>query len=410
MTKRKPKNPFDVAMDQLLDQKESWDSASFSDMFHGLKKKLVERILEREMDVHLGYDKHATPTSDNRRNGTSPKTILTESGPVSLDIPRDREGEFTPRLVPKHQRRFPEMDQKIITLYARGLSMRDIQEALEEMYGIEVSPELISQVTHEVWDNVSAWQSRPLNAHYPILYLDAIHVNIKDNGQVKNKAIYVAVGVTMEGHKDILGLWISQNEGSKFWLQVLTELKNRGVQQIFIACVDGLTGFPDAIRAVFPRTQVQLCIVHMVRNSLKYVPWKHMKAVAHDLKDIYKAPHEEAARQALDAFESTWGKAYPSIGQMWRRHWPEIVPFLAYPEFIRKAIYTTNTIEAINRQIRKVIKTKGLFPNDQAALKLIFLALHNAAKKWTMPIRDWKQALAQFSILFHEHFPLTLGK
>ena len=407
MTKRKPKSPFDIAIDQLLDQKESWDSASFADMFHGLKKQLMERILLRELDVHLGYHKQGTPPDDNRRNGSSPKTIITESGPVSLDIPRDRACDFIPRLVPKHQRRFPEMDQKIITLYARGLSMRDIQAALEDMYAVEVSQELISQVTDEVLDTVSAWQNRPLNTHYPILYLDALHVNIKDNGHVKNKAIYVAVGVTMAGVKEILGLWVSQNEGSKFWLQVLTELKNRGVQKIFIACVDGLTGFPEAIRAVFPHTQVQLCIVHMIRNSLKYVPWKNMKAVATDLKEIYTAPTEEMALRALESFEEAWGKIYPPIGQMWRRHWPEIVPFLAYPADIRKAIYTTNTIEAINRQIRKVIKTKGLFPSDDAAIKLIFLALQNASKKWTMPIRDWKQALAQFSISFHDHFPLN---
>jgi putative transposase len=407
MTKRKQKSALDLAIDTLLNQQESWDSASFGDMFHALKKQLMERVLEREMDVHLGYPRHATPLAENRRNGASSKTIITQSGTVSLDIPRDRDGAFIPRFVPKHQRRFPEMDQKIMALYARGLSVRDIQSALEDIYGVEVSPDLISQVTDEVLETVSAWQSRPLNSHYPILYLDAIHVNIKDNGQVKNKAVYVAVGVTMTGLKDILGLWISQNEGSKFWLQVLSELKNRGVQQIFIACVDGLTGFPDAIRAVFPQTQVQLCLVHMVRNSLKYVAWKNMKAVAADLKTIYTAPHEEAALKALNAFEKTWGQAYPPIAQMWRRHWPEIVPFLAYPDFIRKAIYTTNTIESINRQIRKVIKTKGLFPNDQAAFKLIFLALQNASKKWTMPIREWKQALAQFSILFHDRFPLS---
>ena len=407
MTKRKQKSAFDLAIDNLLNQQETWDAASFGDMFQNLKKSLMERVLEREMDVHSGHPRQSTPPDDNRRNGPSAKTVITESGPVSLDIPRDREGDFTPLFVPKHQRRFPEMDQKIIALYARGLSMRDIQSALEDIYGVEVSPELISEITDEVLNTVSTWQNRPLDPYYPILYLDAIHVNIKDSGQVKNKAVYVAVGVNMSGGKEILGLWISQNEGAKFWLQVLPELKNRGVQQIFIACVDGLTGFPDAIRSIFPHTQVQLCIVHMIRNSLKYVPWKNMKAVAKDLKAVYTSPHEEAALQALEAFEAIWGKTYPPIGQMWRRHWPEIVPFLAYPEPIRKAIYTTNAVEAINRQIRKVIKTKGLFPNDQAALKLIFLALQNAAKKWTMPIRDWKEALAQFSILYHDHFPLN---
>jgi putative transposase len=407
MTKRKPKTPLDNAMDSLLDQRENWDSASFSDLFHDIKKQLMERILDREMESQLGYDKHAQSDSKNRRNGSSQKTILTQTGPVNLDIPRDREGAFQPVLIPKHQRRFPEMDQKIIAMYARGMSMRDIQSTLEELYGIKASPELISEVTDEVLDTVTAWQTRPLQTHYPILYLDAIQVKIKDQNQVRNKAIYVAIGVTMDGNKEVLGLWISQNEGAKFWLYVLTELKNRGVQDVFIACCDGLTGFPDAINAVFPQTQIQLCIVHLIRNSLKFVPWKHMKAVANDLKTIYGAANESQALEALSVFSQQWGETYPTIPDLWQRHWPYIIPFLAYPDFIRKAIYTTNAIEAANRQIRKVIKTKGLFPNDQAALKLIFLALQNASKKWTMPIREWKQALAQFSILFHDRFPLS---
>lgn len=407
MTKRKQKSDFDTALDNLVDQRNTWDQESLGDLFQEMKKRLIQRILDKEIEAHLGYEKHEPPLSDNRRNGSSPKTVITESGSISLDIPRDRAGEFNPILIPKHQRRFPEMDQKVIAMYARGMSMRDIQSTLEEMYGVKASPELISQITDEVWDTVVSWQNRPLQTHYPIVYLDAIHVNIKDQGHVKNKAVYVAVGVNMDGLKEILGLWISQNEGAKFWLQVLTEIKNRGVQEIFITCVDGLTGFPDAIQAVFPATQIQLCIVHMIRNSLKYVPWKHMKAVAHDLKAIYCAANEEAALRELETFEKKWDAHYPTVGQIWRRHWVGIVPFLAYPDFIRKAIYTTNAIEAINRQIRKVIKTKGLFPNDQAALKLIFLALQNASKKWTMPIREWKQALAQFSILFQDRFPLS---
>lgn len=407
MTKVK-KNPLlaDV-LDQLIKGKEQWDSASFSDLFHDIKKELMERILEKEMESQLGYEKHGSQVGDNRRNGTSDKTIITETGPVNINIPRDREGHYEPLLIPKHQRRFPEMDQKIITMYARGMSMRDIQATLEELYGVKASPELISEVTDEVLESVATWQNRPLNTHYPILYLDAIHVKIKDQGHVRNKAIYVAIGVTMDGNKDVLGLWISQNEGAKFWLQVLTELKNRGVQDIFIACCDGLTGFPEAINAVFPQTQVQLCIVHLIRNSLKYVPWKDMKAISRDLKTIYGAPNEEEALSALAAFDQVWGTKYPTITELWQRHWQNIVPFLAYPDFIRKAIYTTNAIEAANRQIRKVIKTKGLFPNDQAALKLIFLALQNASKKWTMPIREWKLALAQFSILFRDRFPLS---
>lgn len=406
MTKRKA-TLFQSAIDDLIRGQENWDSKSFSELFHSIKKEVVERILEREMEVQIGYEKHDSSPSSNRRNGTSDKTIITETGPVNIAIPRDRDGAFEPLLIPKHQRRFPEMDEKIISMYARGMSVRDIQATLEELYGVKASPELISNVTDEVLETVTLWQNRPLSILYPIMYLDAIQVKIKDQNQVVNKAVYLAIGVTMDGLKEILGLWVSQNEGSKFWLQILTELKNRGVKDIFIACCDGLTGFPDAINAVFPKTQIQLCIVHLVRNSLKYVPWKHMKAVAHDLKAIYTSATEEQALQALEDFENKWGKAYPTIAPMWRRHWHHIMTFLAYPDFIRKAIYTTNAIEAINRQIRKIIKTKGLFPNDQAAIKLIFLALQNASKKWTMPIREWKQALAQFSILFPDRFPLT---
>ena len=287
MTKAKKNPVLANALDSLLQERDTWDSASFSDLFHDLKKHLMERILEREMQTQLGYEKYEPSSSDNRRNGTSQKTVITGTGLVNLDIPRDRAGEFEPVLIPKHQRRFPEMDQKILTMYAKGMSVRDIAETLEELYGVKASPELISSVTDEVINAITAWQSRPLNNHYPILYLDAIQVKIKDQGHVRNKAIYVAIGVNMDGHKEVLGLWISKTEGAKFWLHVLTELKNRGVQDIFIACCDGLTGFPEAINAVFPHTQVQLCIVHLIRNSLKYVPWKHMKAVAHDLKAIY---------------------------------------------------------------------------------------------------------------------------
>lgn len=406
MSKRKV-SPFQSAIDEVIRGKESWDSKSFSDLFHSIKKEVMERILEREMEVQIGYEKGDKSPSLNRRNGTSDKTIITETGPVNIAIPRDREGAFDPILIPKHQRRFPEMDEKIIAMYARGMSVRDIQATLEELYGVKASPELISEVTDEVLETVTLWQNRPLNTLYPIMYLDALQVKVKDQNQVVNKAIYLAIGVTMDGLKEILGLWVSQTEGAKFWLQILTELKNRGIKDIFVACCDGLTGFPDAINAIFPQTEIQLCVVHMVRNSLKYVPWKHMKQVAQDLKAIYTSATEEQALHALEEFENKWNKVYPTIAPMWRRHWHHIVTFLAYPDFIRKAIYTTNAIEAINRQIRKVIKTKGLFPNDQAAIKLIFLALQNASKKWTMPIREWKQALAQFSILFPDRFPQT---
>jgi putative transposase len=408
MTKRKNKNSaLGNVLDHLLEERDNWDSASFSDLFQGLKKQLMERILERELDTQLGYSKHEKTGVSNRRNGSSEKTIITETGPIPVEIPRDREGKFEPILIPKHQRRFPEMDEKIMAMYARGMSMRDIQATLEEIYGVKASPELISEVTDEVLETVSSWQNRSLNTHYPILYVDAIWVKIKDQNQICNKAIHIVLGVNMEGKKEVLGLWIAQTEGAKFWLQVLTELKNRGLQDIFIVSCDGLKGLPEAINAIFPQTQVQLCIVHLVRNSLKYVPWKHMKLVAKDLKAIYTSASESEALQALEALEQNWGKLYPTVPEIWRRNWVHIVTFLAYPDFMRKAIYTTNSIEAVNRQIRKVIKTKGLFPNDQAAIKLVFLALQNAAKKWTMPIRDWKLALAQFSILFHDRFPLS---
>ena len=373
----------------------------------GIKAALMERMLRGEMTHHLGYKagEEAPEENSNRRNGTSDKTLQTNNGEVTIQIPRDRFAEFDPIIVQKFQRRLPDFDEKVIALYARGLSTKDIQGYLYEIYQTDVSPALISIVTEEVLEELALWQNRPLETHYAIVYVDGIRVKIRDSGHILTKTVYVAIGVDLEGNKDILGLWVAKTEGSKFWLSIMTELKNRGVEDILIACCDGLTGLPDAIAAVFSQTTVQLCIVHMIRNSLKYVSWKDYKAITRDLKLIYTAPTEAAAKEALGAFKGAWHNQYPTIVPMWERHWENIVPFLAYPKEIRRVIYTTNVIEAVNRQIRKVIKTKGSFPSDDSALKLIYLALKNAKLSSIMPPREWKQALAQFAILFHDRLP-----
>ncbi len=360
-----------------------------------LTKDLVERILQAEMADHLGYEKHASDGrgSGNSRNGIRRKTLKGDQGNIPIDIPRDRNGDFEPQLIPNGQSRIPGFDDKIISLYARGMTAREIQGHLEELYGVDVSPTLISNITDVVLEEVKAWQSRPLDAIYPILYLDALQVKIRDESTVRNKAIYLALGINLEGEKELLGLWISQTEGTKFWLGVLTELKNRGVQDVFIACVDGLSGFPEAIETVFPQAQVQPCIVHLVRNSLKYVSWKQRKAVADDLKKIYKAATLEEAELALDTFAETWDSQYPTISRQWREQWELLSGFFAYPEEIRKVIYTTNAIESVNSCLRKIIKHRRIFPHDEAATKLIYLAVQNIAKKWTMPIQNWKAAL-----------------
>ncbi len=335
----------------------------------------------------------------------SPKTIKGEFGKMPIEIPRDRNSTFEPMIIPKGQTRFAGFDDKIISLYARGLTTREIQGHLEEIYGVDVSPSLISSVTDAIADEVKIWQNRPLDAVYPIVYLDAIRIKVRDNGHVLNKAVYLALGVTMDGTKEVLGMWVAENEGAKFWLQVVTEIQNRGVQDIFIACVDGLKGFPEAIETVFPRAQVQLCIVHMVRNSMKFVSWKQRKEVATDLKAIYHAATAEQAEIHLTEFEEKWDKSHPAISQCWRRNWEQIIPFFAYPPEIRKVIYTTNAIESLNMSLRKVTKTRGSFPNDAAMFKLLYLALNNIAKKWTMPIRDWRAALNRFTILFEDRIP-----
>ena len=370
-------------------------------------KNLVEAALESEMKQHLGYEKNTTKPKNNRdnaRNGYSNKNIVGEFGKALVTVPRDRNSDFEPQIIEKHQTRFDGFDDKIIAMYARGMSTRDIQAHLEEIYGTKVSATLVSNVTNDVIDEVKAWQSRPLDEVYPIVYLDAITVKVNENKKVLKKAVNIALGVNKDGMKEILGLWICENEGAKFWLQVLTELKNRGVKDILIACVDGLTGFPEAIEAVYPKTQIQLCIVHMVRNSLRYVPWKDKKKVAASLREIYSSNTADEAKDRLQEFCDLWDHKYLNIGMIWRRHWENVIPMFNYPADIKKVIYTTNAIESINMSIRKVVKNKRLFPNDDAVLKILYLALNNASKKWTQPIRDWSLTVSRFAIEFGDRF------
>ncbi|EJG0976124.1 IS256 family transposase [Vibrio parahaemolyticus] len=367
-----------------------------------LTKVTVETALNAELDEHLGYQKHQSRTSSNSRNGYSGKSIITDDGEVDIDVPRDREASFEPQLVRKHQTRFQSMDDKILSLYAKGMTTREIVATFKEMYDADVSPTLISKVTDSVLEQVIEWQSRPLDEIYPLVYLDCIVVKVRQDKQVINKAVYLALGVNMEGQKELLGMWLSETEGAKFWLNVLTELQNRGVKDILIACVDGLKGFPDAINTAFPETQIQLCIVHMVRNSVKYVPWKDYKAVTTDLKKIYQSATEDEALLALEQFSERWDNKYPQISRSWRAHWDNLNTLFNYPEDIRRAIYTTNAIESLNSVIRKAIKKRKLFPTDESARKVIYLAIRDASKKWTMPIRNWRQALNRFMIMFED--------
>lgn len=373
-----------------------------------LTKSLVERALEGEMTEHVGYAPHANEGrgSGNSRNGKSGKTLQSEAGQFEIAVPRDRNGTFEPQLVRKRQRRLQGLDEKVIALYARGASTREIQGQLEELYGVEISPTLISNVTDAVLEEVRAWQARPLSALYPIVYLDALFVKSRQDGSVKNKAVYLALGINLEGEKELLGLWIAETEGAKFWLSVFNELKNRGMQDCLIACMDGLKGLPEAVESVFPQTRVQLCIVHKVRQSLKYVIWKDRKAVARDLRAIYAAATLEEAESALDRFEASWGDKYLAIGQSWRADWERLTALFDFPPAIRKVIYTTNAIESLNYSLRKVLKNRGAFPNDESIQKILYLALQNASKKWTRPIRDWKAALNQFVIMFEDRVPV----
>ncbi len=403
MSKKKHDVPEELLASLLANYQKPEDLIGEEGLLKHLTKLVVERALEAEMTDHLGHGKNepVANLAGNTRNGKSKKTLKGEFGELPIDVPRDRHGSFEPQLIPKHQTRWAGFDDKILSLYARGMTVREIQAHLEEMYGTEVSPSLISSVTDAVVDEVKAWQSRPLDPIYPIVYLDCIHVKIRE-GTVRVKAVYLAIGITMEGEKEVLGLWLAQNEGAKFWLQVVTELRNRGVQDIFIACVDGLKGFPDAIEAVFPKATVQLCIVHMVRHSLNYVSWKRRPEVAADLRLIYQSATAEEAELRLGEFEDKWDGDYLPIGQSWRRNWSRLIPFFDYPPEIRKVIYTTNAIESVNMSLRKLTKNRGSFPSDEALLKLFYLALRNISKKWTMPIRDWKAALTRFTIQFGE--------
>ena len=376
-----------------------------------LTKALVEHCLEAEMEEHLGYEKsgRAGSDGDNRRNGHSKKTVTNEHGEeLTLGIPRDRQAGFEPQLVKKHQTRMEGFDEKVIAMYARGMTVRDIQAQLKELYGTDVSPTLISNITDAVHDEVKAWQTRTLDTVYPIIWFDALVVKVRDNQRVINKSVYLALGVNLDGQKELLGIWMSENEGAKFWLGILTELKNRGVQDIFIACVDGLTGMPEAIQSAYPKTWVQLCIVHMVRNSLKYVSWKDRKELVANLKTIYRSATEDQAAIALDAFATKWDKHYPSISKSWHTHWAQVVPMFAFPAEIRKVMYTTNAIESVNMTLRKASRNHRIFPTDDAVLKVMYLAVQNISKKWTMPIRDWRAAMTHFAIEFEGRLPSRL--
>jgi len=405
MARRKQPVIPDALLDQLLggtDAKTAFDKDGLLDE---LKKALAERALNAEMDHHL-----ETGAEDgNRRNGYGKKTVLTGTGKLGLEVPRDRLATFDPQLIAKYQRRFPGFDEKIVSMYARGMSTREIRGHLREIYGLDVSPDLISAVTDAVLEEVTEWQNRPLEALYPLMFFDAIRVKVRDEGTVRNKAVYVALGVRPDGTKEVLGLWIEQSEGAKFWLRVMNELKSRGVDDVLIAIVDGLKGFPEAITAVFPKAQVQTCVVHLIRHSLAFVSYKDRKSVAVALKNIYKAKDADAGKAALEDFaEGPWSKKYPAITQSWRRNWSEVIPFFAFPEDVRRIIYTTNAIESLNAKLRRAVRSRGHFPTDEAALKLLFLVLNLAAKEWKMPPREWAMAKAQLAILFEDRFTSAL--
>ena len=390
-------------MDQLLEGRDPQAVFSKDGLFDELKKALAERVLNAELDDHL--ENEAAEGRANRRNGHSKKTVLTESAKIDVRIPRDREGTFDPKLIQRYQRRFPGFDDKIVSMYARGMSVREIQGYLAELYGIDVSPDLISTVTDAVLETVAEWQNRPLEASYPLVFFDALRVKIRDEGLVRNKAIYIALGVAADGTKDVLGLWIENTEGAKFWLKVMNELRNRGVGDILIAVVDGLKGFPEAIEAVFPRTIVQTSIVHLIRHSLEFVSWADRQPVVPQLRAIYRAKDADAGIAALEAFAAgPLGRKYPAIAPAWRRNWDKVIPFFAFPEAVRRIVYTTNAIEALNAKLRRAVKIRGHFPTDEAATKLIYLVLRQVAGEWKMPPREWSQAKTQFAIMFEDRF------
>jgi putative transposase len=390
-------------LDQLLSGRDPAQVFAEGGLVDELKKALANRVLNAEMDEHL--DQQAAAGKANRRNGYSNKTVLSENAKIELKIPRDREGSFDPKLIARYQRRFPGFDAKIISMYARGMTVREIQGHLQEIYGLDVSPELISTVTDAVLETVTEWQNRPLERCYPLIFFDAMRVKIRDEGLVRNKAVYLALAIQADGTKDILGIWIETSEGAKFWLRVMNELKSRGVEDVLIAVVDGLKGFPEAINAAFPQTIVQTCVVHLIRHSLDFVSWKDRKPVVPALREIYRAANAEAGFKALEAFETgVWGQKYPAISQSWRRNWDRVIPFFAFSAAVRRIIYTTNSIEALNAKLRRAVKIRGHFPNDDAALKLIFLVLRDATAEWKMAPREWTEAKTQFAIQFQERF------
>ena len=400
----------DELIDELLKGYEKpEDIIGESGLLKQLTKAILERALESELTHQLGYSKNSPEgrNSGNSRNGKGSKTLKTDHGELSITTPRDRNSEFDPQIIKKGQRRFTGFDDKILSMYARGMTTRDIQSHLEDIYGVEVSADLVSTVTDSVLEEIKEWQNRPLEALYPIVYFDAVRLKVRDEGQVMNKAAYLAIGVGLDGLKDVLGIWLEKTEGAKFWLKVITELQNRGVRDILIACVDGLKGFPEALESVYPKTEVQLCIVHMVRNSLRFVSYKHRKQLAAALKEIYRASTVEQAEEALLELENDWDERYPMVSKSWRNNWTRITPFFAYPPEIRKVIYTTNAIESLNNSLRKVTRNRNSFPNDEAAIKLLYMALKNIAKKWTMPLQGWPQAVNQFSIRFGDRLHIS---
>lgn len=397
----------EILEELLKDYKNPEDLTGKDGLLKELTKRLVEKAMDSELTHHLGYEKYSSTgkNSGNSRNGKSSKNIKGDFGELSIEVPRDRNGDYDPQIIQKHQTRFNGFDDKIISMYARGMTTRDIQAHLQDIYGVEISADLVSRVTDAVINDVKEWQSRSLDEVYPILYLDATIVKVRSEGRVINKSAYLAIGINIDGMKDVLGIWLEQSEGAKFWLKVMTELRNRGVRDIFIACVDGLKGFPEAIEATFPQSEVQLCIVHMVRGSLRFVSWKDRKAVAGDLKSIYQAATEEQAKANLESFAQKWDGRYPTISKSWMANWPRVIPFFSYPKEIRKIVYTTNAIESLNNSLKKTIKNRASFPNDEAAVKLLYLSLKNIQKKWTMPARDWGKALNQFAILYKDRMP-----
>ena len=399
-----PRIPKEV-IDQLVSGPMTAEAVNAASL--AFKKALIERALGAELSHHLGYPPGADkpPDADNHRNGVSSKTVLTEEGPLRIDVPRDRHGRFAPILIPKHERRFTGFDDKIVAMYARGMTMREIQGFLAEQYGTEVSPEFISSVTDAVMAEVTAWQSRPLDPMYPVVFFDALRVKVREDAVVRNKAIYLALGILPDGTRDILGLWIEGTEGAKFWMKVFNDLKTRGVADILVAVTDGLKGMPEALATVFPATTLQTCIVHLIRNSLDYASWKDRKALAAAIKPIYTAPSAEAAEAELEAFaQGAWGQRFPTVAASWRRAWSSVIPFFAFPPEVRRVIYTTNAIESVNARLRKIIKTRGHFSSDEAATKLIWLALRNITADWGRAANHWKTAMNQFAIFYEERF------